>query len=117
MTRDCRKVKEDAHRAAGMAGDNLVYQLPMAVEGFRVFAFFPGDIADLKFAVSTDGQEYHDVAAGKKVYFTGAGDYGYWKPVLYQLRGIGSRGRFLRIELTGKTQIGRVEISGALNSE
>ena len=82
-TRDCRKAKEDARRAAGSAGDALIYRLPTSIEGFRVFTFFPQDVHDLKFAVSTDGKTYHEVAADKEIYFAGAGDYGYWKSVLY----------------------------------
>jgi hypothetical protein len=112
--RDCRKAKEDAHRAAGNAGAALIYELPAPVAGFRVSAFFPKDVADLKFAVSTDGQTYHDVTASKEIYFKGAGDYNYWKPVLYHAENIGGDGKFLKIELTGETQIGRVEITRAL---
>ncbi len=90
--RDCRKAKEDAHRAAGKAGDALVYKLPTAIEGFRVFSFFPGEVADLKFSISDDGQTYHDVPAGKNEYFSGAGDYDYWKPVLYHAENVTGAG-------------------------
>jgi hypothetical protein len=116
-TRDCRKAKEDAHRAAGIAGDALIYRLPAAIEGFRVSVFFPQDIADLKISVSADGQTYRDVTAGREIYFDGAGDYNYWKPVLYHAENIGGDGRFLKIELTGDTQIGRVEIIHALKPQ
>ena len=113
-TRDCRKAKEDAHRAGGKAGGSLIYQLPTVVEGFRVFVFFPQDVADLKFSVSADGQKYNDLAVGKEMYFDGPGDYRYWKPVLYHTENISSSGKYLKIELTGDTQIGRVEITHAL---
>ncbi len=113
-TRDCRNAKEDAHRAGGVAGDGLIYHLPAAVEGFRVSAFFPQDIADLKFAVSTDGQAWRTVNASRGIYFDGAGDYNYWKPVLYHADNISGGGKFLKIELTGETQIGRVESIHAL---
>ena len=112
-SRDCRKAREDAHRAAGVAGDALIYQLPAAVEGFQVFAFFPQEVADLKFGVSDDGKAWHGVAVRREVYFEGAGDYNYWKPVIYRAEDIGG-GKFLKIGLTGETQIGRVEISQAL---
>ncbi|HYA79290.1 MAG TPA: cellulase family glycosylhydrolase [Candidatus Nitrosopolaris sp.] len=112
--RDCRKAKEDAHRAAGNAGDALIYQLPTAIESFRVFAFFPRDLADPKFSISDDARSYHDVSADKSEYFGGAGDYGYWQPVLYQARNISGSAKLLKIELTGNTQIGRVEIVHAL---
>jgi mannan endo-1,4-beta-mannosidase len=110
-TRDCRKAKEDARRVAGSAGDALIYRLTSSVEGFRVFTFFPQDVHDLKFAVSTDGKTYHEVVADKEIYFDGPGDYGYWKPVLYRAEKINGGGTFLKIEMTGKTQIGRMEIS------
>ena len=112
--RDCRKAKEDAHRAAGNAGDALIYRLPTAIEGFRVFTFFTNEVADLQFAISDDGQTYRDIPVGKNEYFSGAGDYGYWKPVLYQAGNIGGEAKFLKIELTGATQIGRVEITRGL---
>ncbi len=114
-SRDCRQAKEDAHRARGEAGSALVYRLPTTIEDFRVFAFYPREVTDLKFAVSADGQSYRDVATAKQVYYQGAGDYGYWKPVLYQAsQPGGAKATFLKITLTGETQIGRVEISHAL---
>jgi len=113
-TRNDRKAKEDAHRAAGNAGDALIYELPTSIEGFRVFTFFPHNVADLKCSISDDGQTYQDIPAGKDVYFSGAGDYGFWEPVLYHAGNIGGDAKFLKIELTGETQIGRVEITHAL---
>jgi mannan endo-1,4-beta-mannosidase len=113
-TRNCRRAKEDAHRAAGNAGDALIYELPASIEGFRVLTFFPNTIADLKCSISDDGQTYHDVPVSKNEYFDGAGDYGFWVPVLYHAGNIGGSAKFLKIELTGETQIGRVEIIHAL---
>ena len=108
--RSSRPVKEDAQRAAGNAGDALIYKLPNSVEGLRVFAFFPTNVADLIFSVSADGQNFQEVKAGSENYYAGAGDYSYWKPVLYHAEKITAGGTFLKIELTGETQIGRVEI-------
>jgi hypothetical protein len=116
-TRNCRRAKEDAHRAAGDAGDALIYKLPTAIEGFRVFTLFPNNIMDLKCSISENGQTYHDIQVGKNEYFSGAGDYGFWVPVLYHAENIGGRAKFLKIELTGETQIGRVEIIHALEAK
>ena len=113
-TNECRQAREDSHRAAGKAGNALTYRLPNRIEGFRVFAFFPHDVADLKFFIAVDGRDYREVKAEKEVYFQGAGDYGYWKPVLYRAGPIGGPGQFLKIQMTGRTQIGRVEIIHAL---
>jgi hypothetical protein len=109
VTRDCRPAKEDAHRAAGGAGDALIYHLPSAIEGVRVFAFFPKSENDVRFFVSDDGKNFQAVAPRKDGYFEGAGDYGYWQPVLFQTGEIDG-GNYLKIELTGETQLGRVEI-------
>lgn len=116
-TRDCRQAKEDAHRARGEAGSALVYKLPSSIEGFRVFAFFPKDVTDLKFAVSTEGQSFREVPAEKTLYYQGAGDYGYWKPVLFHAKDFATeKVSFLKITLTGETQIGRIEIAHALSN-
>jgi hypothetical protein len=108
--RDCRSAKEAAHRAAGEAGDTLIYRLPNEIRGFQVFAFSPKEVTAVKFSISADGRQFRNVAAQREIYFHGAGEYGYWKPVWYHASDIRG-GRFLRIELTGETQIGRVEIS------
>ncbi|MGD0087983.1 MAG: hypothetical protein ABSC24_12745 [Verrucomicrobiota bacterium] len=112
---DSRKAKEDVARAAGGAGDALVYKLPTAIEGFRVFTFFPDAVADLKFSVSADGQTYREIPASRTDYFSGAGDYNYWKPVLYHAEDVSGLEKFLKIEMTGQAQIGRVEITRALD--
>jgi hypothetical protein len=95
--RNCRSAKEDAHRAAGEAGAALVYRVSTSIRGFRVFAHF------------------RDVAAEKASYFGGAGEYGYWQPVLFYAEKLGG-GTWLRIELAGATQVGRVEIAHAAPS-
>src|SRR5262245_58273554 len=117
QTRDCRKAKEDAHRVAGKSGDALIYRLPGEIGIVEVFAFFPRDVADLKFSFSSDGRSYVDITALRDSYFHGAGDYDYWKPVRYLAVRSQSWGPssvtgadYLKIELTGETQIGRVEI-------
>jgi hypothetical protein len=109
-THESRKAKEDAHRAAGIPGDVLVYERPTAIDGFRLFAFFPHQASDVRFSTSDDGKTFRELAPRKETYFAGVGDYGYWKPVMY--RGETSQGgRYLRIELTAETQLGRVEIT------
>ncbi len=115
-TNESRAAKEDAHRAAGNAGDALTYRLPTPIQGFRVFAFFPHEVAHLKFSLSADGRNFQQVKADKNEYFQGAGDYNYWKPVLYHADGIGQAGNFLRIQMAGETQIGRVEIMHGLDN-
>ena len=67
-------------------------------------------------SISADGRNYHDLKAGRQDYYQGPGDYNYWRPVLYHAEYSGGDGKFLKIELTGETQIGRVEIIHELNN-
>jgi hypothetical protein len=114
-TLNSRQAKEDAHRVAGKAGAQLVYQLPSSMEGFKVFVFFPHGVADLKFSASADGQTYQYISAAKEACFQGAGDYHYWEPVMYSAEKLPEGGRFLKLEFTGETQIGRVELRETSN--
>jgi hypothetical protein len=107
---DCRVTKEYVHRASGMAGETMVYQLPTPLESFRVFSFFPRHPSAIKFSISKDGAHFQDVAPQTENEFHGTGDYGYWLPVLFHADNLPA-GTFLRIELTSETQIGRIEIS------
>jgi hypothetical protein len=109
-SRDCRQAKEDAHRAAGGAGATLTYQLSTVIRGFRLFVFFPSDLTDPGFSVSANGDSFQNIEVTRHVFFEGAGDYGYWKPVEYRAADLPPNVRLLKIELTGETQISRVEI-------
>lgn len=114
-TDNSRATKEDAHRAAGNAGDALIYQLPTAIKGFRIFTFFPHEVADLKISGSPDGQNYQAITPQRDDYYHGIGDYNYWKPVLYHADNIAGAPKYLKIEMAGETQIGRVEIMHDVN--
>ena len=109
-SRDCRQAKEDAHRPLPDPGATLTYQLSTAITGFRVFAFFPSETTDLKISVSGADDTLQEIRVGKRVYFEGTGDYGYWRPVEYCANDVPPESHLLRIELTGETRIGRVEI-------
>jgi hypothetical protein len=114
QTRDCRQAKEDAHRLAGEAGSAIVYRLDGALQACRLYAFFPRAVADFRFAASPDGQTWQEVRAGREVFFSGAGDYGYWKPARYVAEGGVPTARFFRIEFAGEAQIGRIELDYGL---
>ncbi|HYG22844.1 MAG TPA: cellulase family glycosylhydrolase, partial [Verrucomicrobiae bacterium] len=108
--RDCRQAKEDGHRAGGTKGASMIYKLPDALEGFRIFAFFPKQITPPNFSVSVDGETFREIQVLQQSYFRGGGDYGYWLPVLFHANNAGVEARFLKIQFTGETQVGRVEI-------
>ncbi len=109
--RDARKAKEDCSRLEGQVGSTVVYRLQTPIRACRLSAFFSGEIADFKFSVSTNGTDYVEIPNRKEVYFHGAGDYGYWKPVLYECQPTDAQARFLKIQFRGQAQIARTEIT------
>jgi hypothetical protein len=110
VNRNCRVVREDIHRAAGSAGDTLVYELPSPIGRFRVYAFFEKSVAPIKCSISSDGGAFQETPVAMENDFHGAGDYSYWRPVLFEGTNR-SGGGFLKLELTGDTQLSRIEIS------
>lgn len=109
VVRNCRAAKEDAHRAAGASGSTLVYQLPSALQSCRISAFFTNVESPVKISISDDGEHFREIPAQADRFFNGAGEYGYWQPVLLHADKLS--GTYLKIELTGETQLGRVEIT------
>jgi mannan endo-1,4-beta-mannosidase len=109
-SRDCRAAMEDAHRAAGKTGSWLTYQIPTPMSAARVFTFFPKQIADLQFSVSTDGQTFKPATSKRTDFPFKSGDYGYWRRAVYEVSTNDVRVRFLKIEFTGEAQVSRVEI-------
>jgi hypothetical protein len=107
---ECRKAQEDIHRLAGRPGSALIYQTAGPIRRVRVYAFSPGEVADFRFARSSDGRAYAPVAGHGEVLFTGAGDYGYWKPARYECVFPAGQERWLRIEYGAEAQIARIEI-------
>lgn len=104
-----RNAKEDMDRIKGDRGASVIYKLPATVQTCIVYAFLPKELADLGFQVSSDGQMWQTIEAKRKDFFSGEGQYGYFKPVRYQADA--SRGRFIKIEFTGEAQISRIEIA------
>jgi hypothetical protein len=62
------------------------------------------------FSISSGGKTFQQITVRKESYFNGSGEYDYSRPVLFHAENIPD-GTFLKIELGGETQIGRVEIS------
>ncbi|MBN2217405.1 MAG: cellulase family glycosylhydrolase [Pirellulales bacterium] len=106
-----RRAKEDMHRLSGGVGGWVVYRTEHPMTTATVYAFFPGDVADFRFAVSSDGRRYEEATGRRRDYFGGQGMYGYFKPVEYRLEALPENARYLKIEFTAKAEIGRVEIA------
>lgn len=110
-TRDCRQTKEDAHRLEGQAGAWIIYRMPETIRRARWYAFFPKAIDGFAASASADGQTYEPIDVQARAITSGAGDYGYWNPAVFECRLLPASSRFLKIEFRGTAQIGRVEIA------
>jgi len=110
QVKQARNFKEDAHRLKGTSGDYVIYEVEPPINSWKVYSFFQKDISDFKFSVSADGRDYEQVKFNRKDYFTGKGEYDYYKPVLYTGTGSGEESKYLKIEYTTEAQISCVEI-------
>ena len=110
-TGDTRKAKEDMDRVKGDREASIVYKRPQPIQTCKVYAFFPKAVAPIRLHESSDGRAYTEVPAERHDYFSGEGEYGYFKPVLFEARLDSGDRRFIKIELAGRTQISRVEIA------
>jgi len=106
-----RQAKEDMDRVKGGSGAFIVYRTPKPMQRCKVFAFFPKAVTSLGFSTSSDGRDYTVVSAERHDYFSGEGEYGYFKPVLFEVQLDSTAGRFLKIEFGGEVEISRVEIA------
>ncbi len=108
--KQARNFKEDAHRLKGKSGDYIIYEVEAPINSWKVYSFFPKDISDFKFYVSSDGRDFEQVKFERKDYFVGKGEYDYYKPVLYNGTGSGDKAKYLKIEYASQAQISCVEI-------
>jgi len=107
---EARKFKEDIHRLKGIKGSSIIYKVEPPIVSWKVYSFFPANIADFDFYVSADGQKFAPVKFSRHDYFTGKGDYSYYSPVLYTSTAAGDDAQYLKIEYNAESQISRVEI-------
>jgi mannan endo-1,4-beta-mannosidase len=115
VSRDCRAAREDAHRVVGQEGTELVYQVSGKIINMRVFVFFPGEIADLKFGLSKDGKSFRMAAAPRNDFKEAKGDYHYMGSAIYTLDEVGADDHFVKISFAGEAQISRIEIQQLAN--
>jgi len=110
-TDETRKAKEDMDRVGASAGASIVYRTPKPIRTCKVYAFFPKRVTDLRFSLSSDGRDFTKVPAQRRDFFSGEGEYGYFKPVRYEIKPRSGDIRFVKFLFDGGTQISRVEIA------
>ncbi len=106
---DVRRAKEDRSRLTGPAGSYVVYKIPATTVEFVVEAFAPDPDMELQLLVSTDGQTYARAETGKEIFRFGTNDYRFFDDIRYRIKPFPAGSMYVKINLDGKTQIGRVE--------
>ena len=110
-TANTRNAKEDMDRIKAGPEAFIVYRTPTPMQTCKVYAFLSEDATSLRFHQSSDGQTYMETGAQRRDYFSGEGEYGYFKPVFYEAQLNAGDSSFVKIEFTGQAQIARVEIA------
>lgn len=107
-----RRFKEDSHRMAGAKGSTVLYHVPGEIRQIKVFSYSPQEAVDYGFAISDAAQAFVKIDFKRTDYFSGAGNYGYWIPTLYQAQQQIPPGMsYLKIQFETAAQIARVEIA------
>jgi mannan endo-1,4-beta-mannosidase len=110
QVKQARNFKEDAHRLKGTPGDYIIYEVEAPINSWKVYSFFPAEVVDFKFYVSSNRANYKQIEFERLYYFASKGEYDYYKPVLYMGTGSGEDAKYLKIEYNSETQISAVEI-------
>jgi hypothetical protein len=110
-TGNTRKAKEDMDRVKGDRGASIVYETLQPIRTCKVYAFFPKEVKPFRFDLSSNGRTYAQVPAARRDYFSGGGEYGYFKPVSFEVAPNGRDSRFIKIEFAAQAEISRVEIT------
>jgi hypothetical protein len=123
VNENARTTQEDSHRLALSSGAWVVYELVDPIHRWRVSCFARDTVARLKFAVSSDGDDFQAIEADREEFAAAESAYGYLMPVLYEGQSRQGNFRFLRIaaaEITEPTakpevphEIGRIVIEYA----
>jgi hypothetical protein len=98
-------------RVKGEQGAVIAYKTPEPIKICKVYAFFPQDVTPLTIGQSSDGRAYEGIRVERHRYFSGEGEYGYFKPVLFEAKLDAADKRHLIITFNGEAQISRVEIT------
>jgi len=120
--KQARRAKEDMHRlkfngeGTPLRGNQayIVYRVPLEINRIRVYSFISGQAADIKFAVSADGEKFEKISVKRKDLVSGVGEsdaYGYLRPVSFYAVTQIPDVKYLKIESVGDVQISRIELT------
>ena len=109
-TANARQYKEDAHRLKGGAGSWIMYRTLHPLHAATVLAFMENTEKDFEFYLSRDGSSFNKVEPRISRFPTEVNPYGYKLPIRYELSGLPSDNRFLKVVFRTEAQISRVEL-------
>ncbi|MDA3816631.1 MAG: hypothetical protein PF486_04580 [Prolixibacteraceae bacterium] len=108
-TANDRKFKEDMYRLNGKEGDEIIYYVPGYIKHVKINSFCQEDMTNLSFELSINGDEFEEVEASRTSYGSGAGAYGYWVPLSYQMA-VNVEAQFLKVKINAETELSRLEL-------
>jgi hypothetical protein len=111
MTNNARDFKEDFQRISGDKGTEVIYYVPGKMKDCIINVFSKANSDVVKLLLSFDGLKYDNLAVNTTDYFSGEGDYQYWRPIQIKSDTISGNYRYLKISFIQTAQIGRVEIN------
>ncbi|MBN2104845.1 hypothetical protein JW835_12465 [bacterium] len=111
QSNDDRKFKEDMVRLQGEKGSCLIYQTPGSITRIKIFAFAESENPTLSITAAKDNHAYSAINIQRTSYFSGTGDYAYWRPVCYESNPSDKSVQYIKIEFLEQTQISRIEIN------
>ncbi len=106
-----RKAKEDLHRLKCEKNSSIVYKLPGKISSCKIYTFFIDEVGACHMSVSPDGVNFVSIKNDQKIYYSGAGEYNYWKPVKFTATVENDKMYYIKIDLNKPAQISRIEIS------
>ena len=110
---NARQTKEDAHRFAGKEGDGIIYHFEQPVASFKAYVFFPNKVADFVISGSGDGESFIPLPFQRFDYYTGKGEYDYYKPVLFASSSTPDGITSIKFEFSTQAEISRIEVEYA----
>ena len=111
MAENARDFKEDFQRVSGDKETEVIYYVPGKMKGCLLNVFSKANSDVVKLSVSVDGKKYSGLTVSRTDYFSGEGDYQYWRPIQIKKNIISGNYRYLKITFIQSAQIGRVEIN------
>jgi mannan endo-1,4-beta-mannosidase len=108
---EIRKAKEDRDRLTGSPGSAIIYRLPGDVTSIRVEWLRAGSEAGVAIQISRDGRVFDSLATvPDQVFAFPSNEYGFYDAVATTASLPTAGIHYVRLVLSGHTQVGRIEI-------